>query len=255
MFEHKGSVSRSMAILKLLARHQSGMKLKDIASELSLPSSSVHRLLQTLVQSGLAERGEQQIYRAGPDLYHIAWIIRSRFDLVTLSRPFLERLWRAYDETAVLAAYNRAHRTATIIDTILTSHPLRHAMEVGMELELPWGSIGKSILAYLSDDDIRIVLANASVGPLSGQPLPANDVILEELEDIRRDKCAVYSDSNNDVAGVSAPVFLPNREIVGCIGLTMPAVRRARHDLDNMSAAVRESAIELTKLIEFSTTS
>ncbi len=250
--EQKGSVIRSLAILKLLARHQSGMKLKEIAADLSLPSSSAHRLLQTLVQTGLAERGEGQIYRAGPDLYHIAWIMRSRFDLVSLSRPFLESLWRASHETAVLAAYNPASRTAIIVDAILTSHPLRHAMEVGMELELPWGSVGKCILAYLSDDERRAVLSAASVGPLSGLPLPPKAKIFEELECIRRDGYAVYFDPNNDVAGVSAPIFLPNREIVGSIGITMPSVRRSRHDLDEMSSAVRDASAEMTGLIEFS---
>ncbi len=241
-----------MAILKLLARHQGGMKLKDIASELSLPSSSVHRLLQTLVQTSLAERGDGQVYRAGPDLYHLAWIMRAQFDLVNLSRPFLERLWRAWGETAVLAAYNPASRKATIVDAIVTAHPLRHTMEVGMELELPWGSIGKCILAFLSDEDVRAVIAHASVGPLSGLPLPPRKLILEELEKIRHDRCAVYYDQHNDVAGVSAPVFLPNKEVVGSIGITMPSVRHGRHDFDEVAAAVRDAAIELTDLVEFS---
>lgn len=251
----KGSVARSIAILKILARRQSGVKLKDLATELALPSSSVHRLLQILVQEGLAERGGGQMYRAGPDLYHIAWIMRSRFDLVNMARPFLEGLWRAWDETVVLAAYNPASRTATIVDAILTSHPLRHAMEVGMELELPWGSIGKCILAFLPADDIRVVLADASVGPLSGLPLPPKKAILEELESIQHDKCAIYFDPNNDVAGVSAPVFLPNKEIVGSIGVTMPSVRRARHDFNEMSAAVGKAAMELSDLIDFSSKS
>lgn len=253
--EQKGSVVRSIAILKLLARRQDGVKLKDLASELGLPSSSIHRLLQLLAREGLVDRGDGQVYRAGPGLYHLAWVVRSRFDLAHLSRPFLHRLWRAWDETAVLATYNPASRKATVVDAILTSHPLRHAIDAGMEIELPWGSLGKAILAFLPDDETRAVMATASVGPLSGLPLPPKKLILPELEKIRRDKCAVYFDPNNDVAGVSAPIFLAREEIVGSIGVTMPSVRRNRHDFDEMAAAVRQAALELTELIEFSSKS
>jgi DNA-binding IclR family transcriptional regulator len=244
-----GTGPRLIALLRLIAEGGRSFSLKEIAARANLPPSSVHRLLQILIRTGMVERGPQLSYGPGRELYRMASILRGRFDLGGTARPFLERLWSQWQETTVLCAFNPTSRTGSIVEALLTTHPLRFAVEIGMELALPWGSLGQAMLANLAPADVDAVLRNATIGPLSGRPLPPRAEVLADLARIRERGFADYFDPNYDVAGVAAPLFGRDRMLIGCIGITMPSQRFELHDRDGMTAAVREAAVELSELL------
>jgi DNA-binding IclR family transcriptional regulator len=183
----------------------------------------------------------------------MASLLRTRFDLGRAARPFLERLWSQWQETTVLCVYNPTSRTGSIVDVLLTTHPLRFAVEIGLELALPWGSLGQAMLAQLGPADVDAVLRKATTGPLSGRPLPPRVEILADLERIRAQGYADYFDPNYDVAGVAAPLFGAGEALIGCLGITMPSQRFELHDRVDMTAAVRAAAGELSDLLALQT--
>lgn len=247
--KESGTGPRLIQILRLIAEGGRGFSLKEIAARADLPPSSVHRLLQVLARAGMVERGPQLSYGPGRELYRMASILRARFDLGGAARPFLERLWSQWQETTVLCVFNPTSRTGTIMDVLLTTHPLRFAIEIGMELALPWGSLGQAMLANLAAADVDAVLRSATTGPLSGRPLAPRAEILADLAHIRERGYADYFDPNYDVAGVAAPLFGRDGKLIGCLGITMPSQRFELHDRDGMTAAVRGAAAELSELL------
>ena len=244
-----GTGPRLIALLRLIAEGGRSLSLKEIAAGANLPPSSVHRLLQILTRAGMVERGPQLSYGPGRELYRMASILRARFDLGGTARPFLERLWSQWQETTVLCAFNPTSRTGSIVEALLTTHPLRFAVEIGMELALPWGSLGQAMLANLAPADVDAVLRKATIGPLSGRPLPPRAEVLADLARIRERGFADYFDPNYDVAGVAAPLFGRDRMLIGCIGITMPSQRFELHDREGMTEAVRGAASELSELL------
>jgi DNA-binding IclR family transcriptional regulator len=244
-----GTGPRLIALLRLIAEGGRSLSLKEIAAGANLPPSSVHRLLQILTRAGMVERGPQLSYGPGRELYRMASILRARFDLGGTARPFLERLWSQWQETTVLCAFNPTSHTGSIVEVLLTTHPLRFAVEIGMELALPWGSLGQAMLANLAPADVDAVLRNATIGPLSGRPLPPRAEVLADLARIRERGFADYFDPNYDVAGVAAPLFGRDRMLIGCIGITMPSQRFELQDRDGMTEAVRATAVELSELL------
>lgn len=244
-----GTGPRLLVLLRLIAESERSFSLKELAAQAELPPSSVHRLLQVLTRAGMVERGPRQSYGPGRELYRMAALVRARFDLGRAARPFLERLWSQWQETTVLCVYNPTSRTGTILDVLLTTHPLRFAVEVGLELALPWGSLGQAMLAQLPPPDVDAVLRTATTGPLSGRPLAPRAEILADLERIRERGYADYFDPAYDVAGVASPLFGPAGTLLGCLGITMPSQRFGLHDRAAMTAAVRAAAAELTELI------
>ena len=244
-----GSGARLIALLRLIGESGRTLSLKEIAARSDLPPSSAHRLLQTLARSGMVERGSHQSYGPGRELYRLAAIVRARFDPVRLARPFLERLWERFDETAVLCVYDPASRTGTVIDALLTTHPLRFAVEIGMELALPWGSLGQAMLAHLASKDIEAVLRGATAGPISGRPLASRADVLGGLAAIREQGYADYYDPAFDVAGIAAPLFGEPGTLLGCLGITMPSQRFELHDRAEMVDAVRGAAHSVSDLL------
>ena len=135
----RGAGDRLIYLLKLIAEGAPQFSLGELAEQAGLPASTVHRLLQVLLRSGMVERGAGQSYRPGRELHRMASQLVAGFDLVRSARPFLETLVAQWQETAVLCVYSPVMRTATIADVVVTPHPLRFSVDRGVERALGTG--------------------------------------------------------------------------------------------------------------------
>lgn len=248
----RGAADRLAYLLKFIANGPAQFALSDLAERARLPASSVHRLLQALVRTGFVERGHGQSYRPGRELHRLASQLLAKFDLARSARPFLEALVAQWHETAVLCVYSPISRKAVIADVADSPHPLRFAVEPGGEISLPWGSLGRAVLAHLSPGEIEAVMREAQTGPLTGRPRSTRAEMDRDLEAIRTEGYARYYDPRYDIAGIAGPLFGPEREILGCIGVTMPSRRYQLHLEDDLANAVREAAARLSELAAIS---
>ena len=248
----RGSADRLAYLLKLVAAGPAQFTLGELADRATLPASTVHRLLQALVRSGLVERGQGQSYRPGRELHRLASQLVASFDLVRCARPLLDELVAQWQETAVLCVYSPVRRVGIIADVAVTPHPLRFSVERGGEVQLPWGSLGHAILAFLPEGDAEAIMREASVGPLTGRPRSPRGEMAEELQLIRTRGYARYYDPRHDIAGIAGPVFGAFHEIIGCLGVTMPSKRYQLHLEDDLAVAVRQAALRLSEMAAIS---
>lgn len=242
-----GAAGRLAYLLKLIAEGPQTFSLGQLTERSRLPTSTVHRLLQELVRSGLVERCAGQAYRPGRDLYLLASRLISQFDLVRCARPFLEELMESWQETVVLCAYSPADMNAVIADVVQTPNPFRYAVTVGGVVELPWGSLGRAILANLPEDERRQVLGLRKVGPITGRPLPPLKELEADLAMIREQGHSRFHDPENDLSGIASPIFGREEKVLGCIGVTMPAKRYSLHTEDDLANAVCDAASRLSE--------
>lgn len=245
----RGSAARLILLLKLIAQHGEAFSLKDLSARAGLPQASVHRLLQALVRSGMIERGAHQSYRPGRELFRMSALLQARFDIAEAVQPHLQQLWSRWHETCVFCVYNPAARTAAVVEVVHSPHPLRFAIDVGTELSLPWGSLGRSILAELDEDDREAVLQHCGKAPISGRQITSVAALREELERGRRQGYASYYDEAQDLSGIAAPVFGSRSTVIGCIGIAMPSHRFKDHGAEQMAEAVKHAADELSAVI------
>lgn len=243
----QGAADRLAYLLKFIASGPTRFTLGDLAARSGLPASSVHRLLKSLLREGLVERGSSLTYCPGRELHRIASQLVSNFDLVRIARPFLDDLVSRWHETAVVCIYSPTLRKAIISDVADTPHPLRFAVERGGEISLPWGSLGRAILAYLPAGEIEAIIREAKVGPLTGRPRSNRAEVLADLASIRKDGFARYFDPRHDIAGIAAPIFGMERQIYGCIGVTMPSNRFQLHLEDDLAVSVQHAAVRLSE--------
>src|SRR6185312_1682782 len=207
--EADSAAGRVLRLLQCVAEGEREFALKDLVARTGLAPSTTHRLLGFLVQADLVERAGPKAYRLGPELFRIGALVLQKFELHKLARPLLHELWTQWQETCSFCLYKPTTRTAVVVETIRTPHPLQFVVELNTELSLAWGSMGRSILAHLPSGDVDAVLAHDRRGPLSGGSLPTRKSMYEELNRIRQRGYAIYEDKTLDVAGVAAAVFGP----------------------------------------------
>lgn len=243
--EADSAAARVLRLLRCIAEGDREFALKDLVDRTGLAPSTTHRLLGFLVKADLVEHAGPKAYRLGPELFRMGALVQQKFELHKLARPLLHELWTHWQETCSFCLYKPATRTATVIETLRTPHPLQFVLEPHSEISLGWGSMGQAILAFLPDQEIEVVMALERRGPISGKSLPTRRAIRQDLERIRRRGYAVYEDTTLDLAGVAAPVFGPGGIVVGCLGVTMPASRFRKADEAELCAAVLDKAQRL----------
>lgn len=242
----RGAGARTLKLLQCMASSELEFSLKDLAQHSGLAPSTAHRLIALWVEADMLERTGPKAYRLGPELFRIAALVLQRFEARRIARPFLQRLWREWQETTSLCLYKPGSHTALIVESIPTPHPLQLVFEPYAELSLPWGSMGRAILAHLPREAQQAVLARRPRSPLSGRALPPRHKLEAQLQEIRARGYAVYEDDALDIAGISAPVFGPNAMVTGCVGVTMPDSRFRRISATKLAAAVLSNAQALS---------
>ena len=121
----------------------------------------------------------------------------------------------------------------------------RQMPEVGIVIPVHASALGKAMLAFLPEDEKR-VLASEALRSMTGETLTSPDDLREQLDEVRSSGIAVEQDEA--VLGESAlasPVFDSYGEAVGAIGVVIPS--GVGLESDEARDAVRETARALSR--------
>lgn len=240
-----GSGARTILLLQTITEMNGDFALSELAKRAGLPASSVHRILQPLVRSRLVARSQGSAYRIGYEYYRLAAKVLHQVEHEVNAAPFLHPLWRKWQETAVFCLFRPAQRYGIITEIIQSPHPLRHVIEPFASISLPWGSLGRAILAQLKPAEIAAIRAKAAKGPVTGSVGPELKALLPELAKVRENGYALYRNPTADLAGVAAPVFRSDNNVIGSLGITMPVSRFDRLNTRDLCLDVVKAAAAL----------
>ncbi len=151
-------IARAGAILRTLGSHPTGLSLGDIAREVTLPRSTVQRIIGALEQEGMvAAMAGGSGFRLGPELGRL--VHQSQVDVLSIARPMLVELSRELQETVSLCRLDGER--VQVIERIIAERELRVVPPIGV-IQVPFHSTapGKALLATLADERVeRLLLA------------------------------------------------------------------------------------------------
>ncbi len=251
--DQTGTVARVVRILQCLAQFDAEFSLKDMSDKLGLPPSTVHRLLQLLANDGIVERSATRpLYRPGLELIRIGSLIGAKARITEVARPFMRSLVDRCSEVCMLVLYLPTARKVMVVDSLDARFALRYQVEKFEPTSLLWGATGRSVLAFLPQEEIDKAIADADPSPVSGQRLPARRQFLGELAGIRR-KGYVRSNSQkvDGAVGMGAPIFGPERRVIGSLCVTIPQLRFRASAEPQLSKALIAEARALSAALGF----
>jgi IclR family acetate operon transcriptional repressor len=240
------SVMRAISVLNALAASNDGMTLTEIAQTVSLPPSTVHRLLTTLQQARFvrfdADRGGWQI---GVSCFSVGnAFLRSR-DLVTITRPYLRRLMEECGETANLAVRDNAEMV--YLAQAECREMMRALAKPGARVPIAGSAVGKTLLARLPEGEVERLIGLPGPDSRTRKTIAALPRMLDELARVRTQLYAV--DDEEHAVGlrcVAAAVFDHLGDPLGAISLSGPTARITDNRIAQLGACVREVAKDAT---------
>ncbi|GAB3456202.1 IclR family transcriptional regulator [Actinophytocola sediminis] len=211
MGETMSAADKTLSVLEALADHS---RIADLAAASGLPKPTVHRILQTLVRHGFARSDGRGSYVGGPRILSLAGRFLQRLDIAELVRPILRELQERTGWTVHLALLSGDE--AVYVAKVEGVAPYHLASRVGMSLKLHCTSIGKAVLAAMSDDEVRALIGRAGLAARTAHTLVDEDALLTDLRKVRgRGYAEDHEENEAGVHAVGAAVFDHTGEVIG----------------------------------------
>jgi DNA-binding IclR family transcriptional regulator len=237
---HVAAVERALAVLDALADGQAELGTNEIARRTGINASTVSRLLATLASAGFVEHvAASGRYRLGLRLLELGNAVLSRLDLREIARPHLQVLAQATGETATLSAPGEGH--AVTVDFVQSPSTVQSVAALGRPSVAHATATGKLLLAFAGQEP-------------PDQPERYTDrTLVEEAElaaEIARVRERGYAEAVGEreegLHAVAAPLWGPQRELAGMLGVQGPGLRFGRGAMRSAVPQLVEHAEAIT---------
>lgn len=240
------SADRVLRVLELFSSSERNLSLSEIASRMSLPKSSVHRLLVTLVARQFIERDPAtRRYRLGIRVFEIGSLVIHELGLHAAAHPIVEELAVSTGETCHLAVLSGTD--AVYVYKIDGPSTIIMSSRVGGRAPSYSTSIGKVLLAWGGDEIFQAVV-RAGFHPYTPNTIRDPGHLAQELEAVRHAGYAL--DREEFQAGLSciaAPVRDHSGSVVAALGLAGPSSRLSEDRLQELASPVMTAAQAISR--------
>lgn len=134
------------------------------------------------------------------------------------------------------------------IDKVEADNRIRMASFIGRRSPLFCTSVGKAMLAYMTDEEVEKVWSNSKIERLTEKTIISFDKFNEELKKIKENGYAEDDEENEmGVRCIGSPIFNQNGEIEGAISISGPTFRVTKDRVDEISKEVIKYANLISK--------
>jgi IclR family acetate operon transcriptional repressor len=235
------SVRNAARVLKEFSRTDRELGVTQLARRLGVATSTAHRLLATLCDEGLLERGQVSgTYRLGLKMYELGVTVFPNLDLHDAARPVLASLRQSTGETVQMGVLD--HLEVVYIERLESPQTLRMLDQTGHRLPAHATSTGKVLLAYLAPEVLRQRLLDWQPVRLTPHTIVEKSALVEELRRVaERGWAQNLEEGAHGAASVAAPVRDEDGQVIAAVSVVGP-ISRARQALPRHRAAVIDAA-------------
>jgi PcaR/PcaU/PobR family beta-ketoadipate pathway transcriptional regulator len=219
------SIERGLIVFSFIVNSKEAVGITQISKALNLSLGSVQRVTYTLQKLGYLRKDEEiQKYSIGHNGLVLGLEIVKDLDLKRVAHPYLEELSAEINETVNLAVLDGIQ--IVYIDRVKTWQIININLSVGSKLPVYCTSMGKSLLAFLPNDELLELLNKINLKPITPNTITTRARLLKELEKVRKKGFSV-NDKELDVGlrSVAAPVRNEYGTVVAAVNIAVPSSR------------------------------
>ncbi len=211
-------IARAASLLRALERRPEGLSLGELAKAVSLPRSTVQRIVDALDNEGfvLAASSVSGV-RLGPALLALA--SSTRFHIAEVARETLEALAKECGETVDLSLIDQDK--IVFIDQVSGTHRLTAVSAIGVSFPLHSSANGKAALAVMTDDELSKLRRRLKLAPVTPNTITSWDQLDLEIAQIRKQGVAFDREENS--LGISAVSIAIKSQTGELAAISIPA--------------------------------
>ena len=235
------SVHGAIGVLEAMVESGESAKLAEIARRAGRPKPTVHRILQTFVETGYAVSDGDGSYSPGPRIVMLASRLRAAIDYGRLVRPILEDLLEVTPDTVHFALLSGKH--AVYAEKVEGTAPYQMRSWIGKSCDLHCTAIGKAILASLPETRQSALLDLLNLESHTPRTITSRAAMERELARTSRRGYAIDDEENEvGIRCIAAAVRGYGTDVLGAISISAPSFMLTPGEVSRLAPHVQEAA-------------
>ncbi len=244
------SLTRGLLLLEKIAENPFGISLTELALQLGLPNSTVHRLLMTMQQQGfIQQEGELSLWKISAKTFKIGNAFAKSRDLITLAQPVMQNLMDNAGETVNLLLLDQIQFQPIVIGQIQCHELMRMVAPIGKHLPLHASGAGKAFLAMHDDDQVTAIVQRKGLIKFTDHTITQHKDLLDNLEKVRQHGYAL--DDEEHAIGmrcVAAVIVDEHQKAFAALSISGPASRLDNEKIVHLSSLVMQSSQKISHM-------
>ena len=244
-----GAVDNVLRLLRIFEGHEM-IRVNQVARDMGLSRSTVHRMLATLSHHGFVAQDEfSRAYKPGPALVDIGLAVVANMDIRVIAHAALERLRDETDETVHLATLRGTE--VLYVDSVESQQVVRTGNRTGLTLPAHATAAGKALLAELGNEEFLARYPSEDLQAPTLRAPQTREQLRKQLSEVRLRGYGVNNaESESDVSAVAAVVRDTQGRPRAAIATTAPASRVDETWIATAGSATVRIARELSERLD-----
>jgi len=220
------SIDRVIDILEALAEEKGVCGITALSKKTGLHKSTVHRLLNTLLQRGYIEKEPgNDNYQLGMKILFLGSAILDRMDIRRIAKPFLEELSKLTKEVVHLAILDNGE-TVYIDKVEGTNSSIRMYSQIGKRGPVHCTGVGKVLLSGLSDSEVEGILLEKGMEKYTENTITDIAAFKAHLKEVRQRGYALDEREHEEgIRCAAVPIRDLKGRIIAAISVSGPIMR------------------------------
>jgi IclR family transcriptional regulator, pca regulon regulatory protein len=217
------SLDRGLAVIKAFGPDRERLSLSEVARATGLTRAATRRFLLTLVKLGYV-RNDGREFSLRPRVLELGYAYLSGLGMPEVAAPHLEELVAQVRESSSISVLDSQH--IVYVARVPTKRIMTVSISVGTRFPAYATSMGRVLLAGLSEDDLSRYLAEADLAPITGRTVTDPDRLREILRDVAKQGYAIVDQELEEgLRAVAAPIHGAGGAVTAAVNLSAHASR------------------------------
>ncbi len=242
------SFARGLEVIRSFSAAAPRQTLSEVAARTGLTRAGARRILLTLQTLGYVETDGRQ-FLLTPRILDLGFAYLSSLPIWDLAEPVMEALTDDVHESCSAAVLDGLDIVYVL--RIHTHKIMSTNLGVGSRLPAFWTSLGRVLLAALSDDELRARLATVPRHPYTGYTALDDSTLLARIEETRSQGwCLVNQELEEGLISIAAPLKDRNGRTLAALNISGQANRSdAQNMREQMLPALRRASDAISRML------
>lgn len=240
------TVRRALDILEAFMESNDPLGITELSRRVNLNKSTTYRIVQALrARNYLNQHHETNKYCLGHKIVRLASSFLNQNKLRELARTYLEELSKKTSQTIQLAVLEGDK--VVYVDQVEGTDIFQVRLRIGDWGPLHCTAAGKSILAFLPDEEVEKIFEKAKFISLTHKTITSMSQLRNDLRKIRRVGFS-FSDQEYDrnLRAIGAPIIGMGSKVIGALALVAPYHRIKVKEVSRFGNMVRETGLKIS---------
>ena len=239
------SLDRGLAVIRAFGPDRERLSLSEVARATGLTRAAARRFLLTLVKLGYM-RSDGREFSLRPRVLELGYAYLSGLALPEVAAPHLEELVAKLHESSSISILDGHH--VVYVARVPTKRIMTVAISVGTRFPAFATSMGRVLLAAMSDADLDRYLSEATFEPLTNRTVTDPDRLRVIIHEVARQGYAIVDQELEEgLRAVAAPIR--GAADIGAAAINVSA-HASRVSLATMRAELLPTLLETARQIE-----